>query len=163
MCYRYILGEKGNPIKRYVKRVNKDNEQGVRVMSTRYCHERGWRNAVGPRGGKAIREFARYVWYADGAFYSMRRVCHKHEDGSATFSNILEPITGTIEDIHANQSRDTGIPVVNINCYMGIPVEIEVDGEWHEVDPDAWPNVESALYLDGRRLPRWTKGGQYAA
>lgn len=160
--YKYVLGEKDNPIKRYTKRNNSDNEQGIKVMLTRYCHETSWRKAKGPRGGKAIREFARYVWYADGTFYGMRRVCHKHEDGTATFTNVLEPITGTIRDIHANQSRDTGIPVVNINCKDGAPVEVEYDGEWMEIG-EGWNYLEDLLYLDGKRIPRWTKEADYAA
>ena len=160
--YKYNLGGKDNPIKRYTKRNNTDNDKGIKVMLTRYCHETSWRKAKGPRGGKAIREFARYVWYADGVFYQMRRVCNKNEDGTATFTNILEPVTGVITDIHGNQSRDTGIPVVSINCKNGVPIEVEFDGEWMEIG-EGWAYLEDVLYLDGKRIPRWTKEAEYAA
>ena len=158
MCrYRYIyrLGDKRNPTPKYKK--DYISVDGTRVMLTRYTHEialsKHWSNGStveGPRGGNACREFARYVWYANGMFYRIVRT----NVARGEFKNELVPLSGYIWDYHETQTASQGIPVAQLELRDGRPVHVTIDGEGYEMDEFMWPMCEEMLYLDGRKLPR---------
>lgn len=158
MCkYRYIyrLGDKRNPVPRYAKK--RIDVGGTSVMLTRYTHEialsKHWPSGgtvEGPRGGNAYREFARYVWYADGVFYRIVRTSVAKNE----FKNELVPLSGYIWDYHKEQTVAQGVPVAQMELHDGRPVSVTLDGESYEMDEFMWPMCEEMLYLDGRKLPR---------
>lgn len=90
------------------------------VLITRYTWRLGRRPCEGPRGGRALREFARYVYYADGIFYRNDNVAIRDGEG-VRFVNSLVPIDGAIWDAHPKQSMEQGIPVLTIYCLGGNP------------------------------------------
>lgn len=156
MCYRYTYkyGTRGNPVPRYRRKYLELD--GKRPMLTRYTHEIAlashWSDGSrveGPRGGKAVREFARYVWYADGRFYRVERA----SVGAGEYTNALVPIDGAIWDCHKDQSSAQGVPIATIECNDGYPVNVTLDGAEYRMDQTMWPMCEELLYLDGRRCP----------
>ena len=153
--YTYKRGCEKNPIPDYHKKYIE--VQNTKVMTTRYPYEialsKHWPDrseCTGPRGGKAVREFARYVWYADGMFYAVKRKC----TGEDRFGNELVPLSGVIWDCHKAQTEAQGIPVVEITLKDGHPVSVLMDGDNIEVTDDNWPIAEELLYLNGARCPR---------
>lgn len=160
MKYRYVYryGEEGNPVPKYRKKYMEIG--GVRYMLTRYTHEISrttrWPDGsrvLGPRGGNAVREYARYVWYSNGRFYRIirRNVC---ED---TFKNEMVPLSGRIWDCHRSQTYSQGIPEAEIECDEGYPTKVTLDRESYPMNEGMWPMCEELLYLDGRKLPRSSK------
>ncbi len=129
---------------------------GKRYMLTRYTFEIALANhwadgskVEGPRGGKAVREFARYVWYSHGRFYRVNR----KRVAENTFVNEMEPIHGTVWDCHVDQSDAQRVPVASIECEDGRPTQVTLDGIPYQMDESMWPMCEEILYLDGRRCP----------
>ncbi len=156
MRYRYVYryGCEGNPVPRYRKKYM--DIDGLHLMLTRYTHEVSMTNhwpdgtrVTGPRGGRAVREFARYVWYSGGRFYRIVRSNVSENE----FVNVAEPIDGLIWDCHVDQSVAQRVPVARIQCVDGQPVSVTLDGEAYEMDDTMWPMCEEILYLDGRRCP----------
>lgn len=157
MGYKYVYkrGDERNPITDYHKKYIEVG--GTRVMTTRYTYEialsKHWPDhseCTGPRGGKAVREFARYVWYANGMFYAVKRQLV----GENKFGNTLVPLSGVIWDCHSKQSESQGIPVVEITLKDGKPVSVLMDDTNVEVTKYTWPIAEELLYLNGARCPR---------
>jgi hypothetical protein len=157
MGYKYVYkrGCDKNPVPDYHKKYIEVH--GKKVMTTRYTYEialsKHWPDrseCTGPRGGKAVREFARYVWYADGMFYAVKRKC----TGEDRFGNELVPLSGVIWDCHKAQTEAQGIPVVEITLKDGRPVSVLMDGDNIEVTDENWPIAEELLYLNGARCPR---------
>ena len=153
--YTYKRGCEKNPVPDYHKKYIEVH--GKKVMTTRYTYEialsKHWPDrseCTGPRGGKAVREFARYVWYADGMFYAVKRKC----TGEDRFGNELVPLSGVIWDCHKAQTEAQGIPVVEITLKDGRPVSVLMDGDNIEVTDENWPIAEELLYLNGARCPR---------
>lgn len=157
MSYKYVYkrGDEKNPVTDYHKKYI--TVRGKKVMNTRYTYEialsRHWPDrteCTGPRGGKAVREFARYVWYADGMFYKVKRQLISENK----FGNELVPLNGIIWDCHSKQTKTQGIPVVEITLRDGKPVSVLMDGQSIEVTDDTWAIAEELLYLNGARCPR---------
>lgn len=133
----------------------------ISALMTRYAWEVGYRNAKGPRGGKALQKFYRIVYYHDGIFYKDVRFTeyadeHDFANGNGVISHVLAPITGTIWDCHKLQSEEQNITPVKIECVAGVPITVTTDDLtiWDASEP--WQPVAAFLGLDkaARKSPK---------
>lgn len=117
--------------------------EGVKVhaMTTRYAWKMARRNATGPRGGRALEEHPRWVYYLEGRFYRSERVQTRPNE----WSNVIVPLEGRMWDIHPQQSAFEGIPSAAITCEDGWPVRVELDGTTYDMDESMWPMCEELL------------------
>lgn len=104
-----------------------DGNKAPSLLITRYTYAYTWqtRGVEGPRGGKARRQRAKYVFYRQGVFYRSKNV--KLEGGKNV--NSYEVFDGTIFDAYAISSQRQGVPIVTIELVEGVPVEVRQSGE----------------------------------
>ena len=153
----YYLDEngkvKGNHI-HYNRRRWLQTKSGEKIhpMTTRYAWGMDLRNATGPRGGKALSEHPKNVYYLDGRFYKSEKV-HVNE---YEWAYVITPLDGEMWDVHSTQSGFEGIPVVRIRCEDGWPVSITMEGEEMPMTSDYWPMAEEMLGI--MKKPRMKSG-----
>lgn len=150
MCRRYVYkyGTEDNPERKHYNRFRRGEfGSSDRALTTRYTYEMGLRPCVGPRGGKAYREFPRTVYYAGGTFWHHVTKAG-HDEG--TYRDAYEPVTGVVWDACPQQSRNAGMPISSIECRNGVPRFVTIDGEQFEADDTNWPMMEQFLGLDKR-------------
>lgn len=145
--YVYKLGTDANPVKRHYNRFRPGlyltDDTEARPLTTRYTDKIKRRYCKGPRGGKALQEYPRFVYYLGGRFYHTEKV--RLDDG--TLRPYLIPVNGAIWDAHADQSRAEGVPVVQIICDDGAPVSVVMDGDKYDAAAE-WETFEAVLMLD---------------
>ena len=152
------LGCKENP----EKQCGRCDKQTKFHLQTWFTWQIALRNSrvLGPRGGKYLEEFARYVYYKDGRFW--KTPVHKNPDKNSTRDQYAtyEPINGIIwTEAFPKFQRRHDLPDCSILCRDGYPVNIELDGDTFEVDEYSWPTMEAVLGLN----ERWRKAGRKAS
>lgn len=103
---------------------------------------------TGPRGGKYLEEFARYVYYKDGRFWKTPTHKSVERDSTRDEYTTYEPINGSIWTVFPKFQQRHNLPDCTIICRDGYPVYIELDGETFEVNEVSWPAMEGYLGLD---------------
>lgn len=121
-----------------------DPDKTIDVLTTRYSSGIGKRPAKGPRGGKAFQEFNRMTYYdqASGTFF--RAINLPVGD---SWVNALSPITGHITDCHIRQSKEEGIPPVQIFCKCGKPTRVQIISSEEIIWEEGEPIEALAFYL----------------
>lgn len=95
---------------------------GVRGTLLPYTTGTFRRPAVGPRGGKALRECFHQLWWVDGKVCSITNVPHETRDGAMTWQYEFRPVTATVYNRYdADEPRHrlyAGVLVETL--YMGV-------------------------------------------
>ena len=144
MCYKYVYGTDENPERKYYYRFRRGDFAGAeQALSTRFTYELGRRPCKGPRGGQAILEFPRAVYYAGGRFF---KHVNAWDDDLQGWRDAYEPITGTIWDAHPKQAKADDLPRCRLSLENGFVKAISCDGE--SVNPELWPLLADELKLN---------------
>lgn len=113
------------------------------------------------RRKRALYERARSVYYRDGTFYRFKSNKNERHEGDMF---LLEPVDGEIWTRSPKYQSKNGLPDARIRCESGVPVGVEVDGEWFDVTPEAWPTMAAFLGLDEHyKAEKWWPENRKAA
>lgn len=109
--------------------------------------DRKGRELTGPRGGRATRQFARYVYYDSDSKRFFGLLSNKNRDRKGPMFKY-GVIDGPIWSCFPSFQERKGIPDCTIYLKDGYPVSVVVDDEVFAVDKDTWRTMESFLGFD---------------